>query len=379
MNNRQILNVDISAENKRYNFGADILRLLAMVLVVTVHATSFNGFTSQKAADLPTFFVAMSRYFSYICVPLFIMLSGFLCRKKRISADWYIKLIKILAEYVVCSLVIFGFKKHYLGYEFTTVGVIESLFNFSMANYSWYVNMYIGLFLLIPFLNLLYNGIPDRRKKQLLLAVLLVIFSVPATFRRLGWGYWNVGYPLMYYFIGAYIGEYRPKVNKSAAVVIIFAVLVFEAEILMTSASRISVENHNNLFCVTVTSLTFLLFADLTSKRQNGACKALRAVANTSLSFFLLSYMFDQHFSRVFLSDKGITAFFDMLPHLCYIVPLTVAASVACGFVTHYSVTILYTSAIKLIKRIKKPSSDPGVKVSENVPSDAPPREFTNP
>ena len=197
-----------------------------------------------------------------------------MCRKKRISADWYIKLIKILAEYVVCSLVIFGFKKHYLGYEFTTVGVIESLFNFSMANYSWYVNMYIGLFLLIPFLNLLYNGIPDRRKKQLLLAVLLVIFSVPATFRRLGWGYWNVGYPLMYYFIGAYIGEYRPKVNKSAAVVIILAVLAFEAEILMTSASRISVENHNNLFCVTVTSLTFLLFADLTSKRQNGACKA---------------------------------------------------------------------------------------------------------
>lgn len=40
---------------KTYNYGVDILRMLAMVLVVTVHATTFNGFTSQKADNITTF------------------------------------------------------------------------------------------------------------------------------------------------------------------------------------------------------------------------------------------------------------------------------------------------------------------------------------
>lgn len=339
---------------KTYNYGVDILRMLAMVLVVTVHATTFNGFTSQKADDITTFFVAMSRYFSYICVPLFIMLSGFLCRTKKISLRWYLKIFKIVAEYVVCSLVIMAFRKHYFGQEFTPVAVIESILNFSMAPYSWYINMYIGLFLLIPFLNVLYNNIPDRNKKRLLLAASIVIFSVPQTFRRLAWGYWNIGYPLMYYFIGAYINEYRPKINKLAALAIIVATLAFEAEILMTSPAYINVESHNNLFCLIVTTMTFSLLCDLTAKRKNSACRALRTLANTSMSFFLLSYMFDQHLKAVFLTDKGITAFFDMLPHLCYIVPLTVVASIAFGFVTHYSVSMIYSMAEKTASAIAK-------------------------
>ena len=282
------------------------------------------------------------------------MLSGFLCRTKKISLRWYLKIFKIVAEYVVCSLVIMVFRKHYFGQEFTPVAVIESILNFSMAPYSWYINMYIGLFLLIPFLNVLYNNIPDRNKKRLLLAASIVIFSVPQTFRRLAWGYWNIGYPLMYYFIGAYINEYRPKINKLAALAIIVATLAFEAEILMTSPAYINVESHNNLFCLIVTTMTFSLLCDLTAKRKNSACRALRTLANTSMSFFLLSYMFDQHLKAVFLTDKGITAFFDMLPHLCYIVPLTVVASIAFGFVTHYSVSMIYSLAEKTASAIAK-------------------------
>ena len=55
-----------------------------------------------------------------------------------------------------------------------------------------------------------------------------------------------------------------------------------------------------------------------------------------------------------YLTDKAITAFFDMLPHLCYIVPLTVVASIAFGFVTHYSVSMIYSLAEKTASAIAK-------------------------
>ncbi len=52
--------------------------------------------------------------------------------------------------------------------------------DFSATNYSWYVEMYIGLFLIIPFLNLSYNGLKNQKQKQVLICTLLLLTSIPA-------------------------------------------------------------------------------------------------------------------------------------------------------------------------------------------------------
>jgi len=46
--------------------------------------------------------------------------------------------------------------------------------------YSWYVNMYIGCFLLIPFLNLLWNSLSSQESRRILVIVLLVLTALPS-------------------------------------------------------------------------------------------------------------------------------------------------------------------------------------------------------
>lgn len=41
--------------------------------------------------------------------------------------------------------------------------------DYSAIVYAWYIEMYIGLFLLTPFLNRAYQAIPTRKQKDVLL------------------------------------------------------------------------------------------------------------------------------------------------------------------------------------------------------------------
>ena len=54
--------------------------------------------------------------------------------------------------------------------------------DFTGANYSWYIEMYIGLFLLVPFLNLAYNKLKNKRQKQVLVLTLVFLTIIPTLF-----------------------------------------------------------------------------------------------------------------------------------------------------------------------------------------------------
>ena len=56
----------------------------------------------------------------------------------------------------------------------------KELLAFTGAPHAWYVEMYIGLFLLILFLNVLYHGLTSRRQKQVLILTLLAVTALPA-------------------------------------------------------------------------------------------------------------------------------------------------------------------------------------------------------
>ena len=91
--------------------------------------------------------------------------------------------------------------------------------------------MYIGLFAVIPFLNVLYGNL-DRRGKKLLISVMVFVTVLPTTFNLFDWfagltapdippqpfafkifpDFWTNLYPVTYYFIGAFIGENREAV-----------------------------------------------------------------------------------------------------------------------------------------------------------------------
>ena len=67
----------------------------------------------------------------------------------------------------------------FLKQDLTIKSIILNVLNFSAAPYSWYIEMYLGLFLLIPFLNIVYNAMPSQKSKIWLILTFVILTSLP--------------------------------------------------------------------------------------------------------------------------------------------------------------------------------------------------------
>ena len=196
--------------------GLDLVRSCAILFVIAGHFfvlntpfknTDFGGFSMfLQAMFIPLFMTG---------VPLFLLLTGYLNANKTVSKRYYKGCIRVLASYFLFSLLTILFRKYYLQEDLTWAKWILKIFDFSAIPYAWYIEMWIGLFLLTPFLNMLYKAIPTRWQKQVLILTLYVMTALPDLLNRYGlhWvpGFWASCYPLTFFFAGSYIHEYKPR------------------------------------------------------------------------------------------------------------------------------------------------------------------------
>ena len=340
-------------EQKKYNYGIDIIRIIAMMLVVVVHSTTFNNWISSEVS-IVNFFVGAGRFLAFTCVPLFIVLTGYLTKNKTPNAKYYKKIIRVLLEYLICSVLIGIFKIFYLNQEFTIWTFCKGILYFNLADYSWYINMYIGLFLLAPFFNILYNNLANFKIKTLLIIILVTVFALPGTTKIFSWNYWTVGYPIMYYFIGCYLKDVNLEFKRKNLYMFLALIFLIGVETLITifQVDFIVTQNYENVFCVFVTVLLFLLLKDLFVIRKNKVVKLCRAIANVSLSFFLLSCIFDNIFSIEVFYKLKLVSFAERLPHLFYTVPLTIVGSIILALIVHFVTGLISKIIDKLITKV---------------------------
>lgn len=112
-----------------------------------------------------------------ICVPLFLLITGYLMNSKELNVKYYHGIIHTLQIYIVSTILCILFERYYLHNNLSIKYAVFSIFGGDIA-YSWYVEMYIGLFLLIPFLNILYHGLETQKRKQFLIVTLLFLYSL---------------------------------------------------------------------------------------------------------------------------------------------------------------------------------------------------------
>ena len=336
---KSISNKDkIESGRETYNWGLDLIRVLAMFFVVLVHSTSFYGFVGAEISSFVTFMAGAGRYLSYTCIPLFLILTGYLNGNKQPGFAYYTKLLKVIIEFLLCAVIIFIINRFCLGYDCSFV-----------PSYSWYINMYIGLFLLAPFLNYLYQGIPDKYKWGFIITLLLV-FSYPHVT-----SYWAVGYPIMFYFIGSFLKDKQFKIKKYILLIGIVSICIVQTVMAKLDLSIYNPNSHNNIGCVVLSVAIFLLFYDLKVAKNTNTIKVvkpLRIIANASLSTFLISEIFENMTVNMF-NKLELISFADRLPHLAYLTPLKFIVSVICGLIISFVAVQLYRLVVKIIKKCR--------------------------
>ena len=280
--------------------GPDIARSVAIIAVIAGHFFTVNTpYNDTPFEGASMFFQGfLKSLLSSTGVPFFILLTGFLCSGKTLSKNYYKGIKKAIIPYLVISLITWVVLSDYSLKELA-LGVL----GFKTIGYAWYVEMYIGLFLLIPFLNMALRQVFDSGQTKCLILTALFLTALPPLFNRgdikLIPGFWMMTFPATYYIIGATIREYQPHLKKKGfwllgalalyaiAPVSQYAFLKWLCVTVSLSASYYSLIN------TAAAVIMFLLLYDI-KKVPLWFEKTATFISSQAYEMFLFSYMIDK-------------------------------------------------------------------------------------
>lgn len=339
---------------KQRNPALDITRIFAFLCVVGIHFFLNNNFYNIPVWGLPMAQMISVRCFCMICVPLFLMLSGYLLKEKTLSRTYYSRIIYILAIYLLSCIACGIYKILFM--DLSVVVAIAGIFDFQTASYSWYIEMYMGLFLMIPFLNMMYNGAGTCSRRKALVLTFLIITALPSLLNV--WNlrglvgivpadkevhvdplvpdHWTFMYPITFYFLGAYLRDYplklRPWLNL---LLILLATLAFGMVNYFRSYGRsflgLACADYRSVWC---TALSILVFSFLTERQWSSVgpktARFLSKVSTWTLGAYLCSEIFDRIVYPILL-ERGYTmvirmAFFPVIVGVVSLCSLTLSA-----------------------------------------------------
>lgn len=359
----------------------DVIRITACFLVCSVHFFLNSYYYYYPLDNTALLFYTVIRSGCMICVPLFLVLTGYLMNKKKLSLKYYWGLEKTLLTYVLAGGLCMLFKKFVIKQE----APFSQLLNFTSSPYGWYVEMYIGLFLLIPFLNLIWNGLTGKRQRQVLVVTLIVLTALPSVvnifhFENPMWWVrpslsteymkivpsWWVGiYPLTYYFLGAYMKEYPIRVPKLPlfTIILVFTTL-YGLFCFFRSDSGIFVWGEwQNWEALPILVLTFLVFTFLDSFNMNKLPKPIRKflalISDLCFGTYLLSWIADYVLYPI-LNEKQ--PYINLRIKYFFLLPIIVFFSATLLSAAVYLTEKLIHKALPLEKLLFKKKTDPTVK-----------------
>jgi surface polysaccharide O-acyltransferase-like enzyme len=161
--------------------------------------------------------------------------------------------------------------------------------------------MYFGLFLMIPFLNMAYNGLKTQREKQVLVLTFIALSVLPSLlnmFFQVVTNWWLYFYPLCYYFTGAYLREYTPEIKQGKLLACLVAFMglyavLFYFRYSASGAALNSVIYYDTWEVYVISVLLFVLLSRLSLARQGFGARLLVKISELSLPAYLLTWISD--------------------------------------------------------------------------------------
>ena len=287
---------------KQRDLRLDVIRSLALFFTVGMHFMDNSGLYVVDITGPWPVATAMLRMLMASCVPMFLMLSGWLCGRRTLSRRHYLGIVRILEVYLIASLLCLVYrafiaKEEGIGLRY----VLSSILNFYASGYAWYVMMYLGLFLMMPFLNLAFNSLEDRQQRLIMILSFFVLSHLPSLMNmrvQLLSVWWTRLYPITYYLTGAYLYTCRPKLSaaKAGGLLALLVPLCVLANRLIYSvhgAALVGVSyDHAEVYCISV--LLFVLLLRVPAERFPAALgRFFQWVSRLSFGAYLLSWISD--------------------------------------------------------------------------------------
>lgn len=337
--------------------GPDIIRMLAIISVVCGHFFTVNTPFNQAEFVGGGMFVqgCLRAFFANLGVPLFLMLSGYFNCRKDFSLGYYKKIRRILVPYFVISILTWGV----LSVDYSITRLIFGTLGYNIIGYAWYVEMFIGLYLSIPFINIVLEKIYTSGNRMMVVVffvVLIFMTSLPPLVDRGDFrivpNYWQMCFPVLLYATGAYIRYFQIEIkHRALAVVSICAIYLQYPIINFLKVNVVGGGSVPNLFGpyyaipgYVAMTLIFLLLYKIDVK-----CSIVRRVVGNismrSYEMFLFSYLCDR-FVYPWVMERYYT---NQNAFVILFIPITITV-----LLTSYILASLYHVIDKWVVKVKK-------------------------
>ncbi|WP_105744439.1 acyltransferase [Cronobacter dublinensis] len=214
------------------DYSIDFARVISCFLVVMTHVSAYWNYKFQSEWEVVNFYNSLSR----CAVPVFVMISGALLIKKDIQIlEFYKKKIPQAFIYLVSWSVFYYviFSNNEKGF----VDFLQTFFTKQTMYHLWYLYFIVGMYLLTPFLSMIYYSLDE--KQRLTALILILIFYQANLFQSLTGinlsGKFNFAYFITlnwYMMIGKYIHDIVLRGNNTLRVLTLFSLSIFATAVL---------------------------------------------------------------------------------------------------------------------------------------------------
>jgi len=305
----------------------DILRCLSIFFVIFGHFFILNTpLMKTPVSDLSLVIQGALAQFCMIGVPLFVIITGYLNSSKKLSAGYFKKIVNVLISYLLFSVLAILFRRFYLSEQIGMREGVKAILSFRAFPYAWYIEMWIGLFLFTPFLNIMYKGLSEKKWKIVFLIIMGVMTIIPHWLNRNGNrvfpGFWSECWPLFFYFVGAYIREYKPVLPKWTTIALVVLPFVNPLMNYFLQTERLV------LYCggpydIMSAVLAPMFFVLVINRFKGESSTLLGSVAQLTLDVYLCCWMVDSILYPVFLNRWYVSqSQFGLL--FCWVIPIGV-------------------------------------------------------
>lgn len=382
MNGNYIPVGGISVANKSItrNPGLDVIRCGALLLIHVAHFFDGIGFYDRLVCGSWMYLGTILRCTSMACVPLFLLLSGYLMNRKMPCKNHYKGLLKTLVLYLLVSITYILYRwirSLVMGDEvFVLTDRLLRILSFSNTGYEWYIEMYIGLYLIVPYLNLIYHNLDSRESKRRLVLTFFLITSLPymtnifrfdswqwwlhpasnASYQQLLPDFWTQAFPITFYFTGAYLSEFPLKLKRSRCIpALLGTILIYGTFCFYRSYNQQYVDGCWSWsfapVVLFIAVLIFHLFSGLDYSRLHPwAAKLFSKIATFSLGAYLVSRIYDE------IVYGLIARYVPVFHHRLLLLPIAVAVVGCCSLLTAAVLHRISTALLASINARKETS-----------------------
>lgn len=204
----------------------ELLRIISMGLIVTLHFMSHGGVNDQLVMGTPTYFLfSVLRALSYLGVNCFVLISGYFMCETVFKPSRIVKMMLQVLFYSVIGTVTLYFVFH------VEPSMKELLFTFFpiSGNKYWFASTYIVMLFISPLLNAALTKL-SRKEHLIFITLLLLCFSILPTVLFWGKGVYSdgkdVGWFVTLYVTAAYVKKYPFSIKKKMSILLFLTCII---------------------------------------------------------------------------------------------------------------------------------------------------------